>query len=75
MRRKTVNLKTGKESDESSYYISNYRLHESSPKMAKNLVQAIRKHWGVESNNGILDVTFNEDNVRIKAKNQAYIMS
>ena len=43
--------------------------------MANNLAQAIRKHWGVESNNWILDVTFNEDNIRIKAKNQAYIMS
>jgi len=75
MKRKTVILKTGKESDESSYYISNSRVDENVPEMANNLAQAIRKHWGVESNNWILDVTFNEDNIRIKAKNQAYIMS
>lgn len=75
MRRKTVILKTGKESDESSYYISNTTVDENTPEMANDLVQAIRKHWGVESNNWILDVTFNEDNVRIKAKNQAYVMS
>ncbi len=75
MKRKTVILKTGKESDESSYYISNANVDENAPKMANDLVQAIRKHGGVESNNWILDVTFNEDNVRIKAKNQAYIMS
>ena len=75
MRRRTVILKTGKESDESAYYITNTTVDENTPKMANDLVQAIRKHWGVESNNWILDVTFNEDNVRIKAKNQAYVMS
>ena len=42
--------------------------------MAVDLMGAIRGHWGVESNNWILDVTFNEDNVRIKAGNQAQIM-
>jgi len=73
MKRKTVNFKTGKESEESSYYISNANVN--APEMANDLVLTIRKHWGVESNNWILDVTFNEDNVRIKAKNQAYVMS
>jgi predicted transposase YbfD/YdcC len=75
IKRETILLKTGKESHDSSYYISNSNIDENSPEMADDLVQAVRKHWGVESNNWILDVTFNEDKVRIKAKNQAYVMS
>ncbi len=66
--RKTMNLKTGKESDESSYYISNAHVDKKTPEIANDLAKAIRKHWGVESNNWILDVTFNEDKVKIKAK-------
>jgi len=45
-----------------------------SQKGATELTQAIKKHWGVESNNWILDVTFNEDTVLTKAKNQAHIL-
>jgi len=38
------------------------------------LANTIRKHWSVESNNWQLDVTFNEDRVRVKQGNQAQIM-
>ena len=72
--RKTLTLKTKKRSKETAYYISNCIINKKDNKLADDLVMAIRKHWGVESNNWILDVTFNEDNVRIKAANQAYIM-
>lgn len=75
IKRETVNLKTGKTSEETSYYISNASIDKNSPEIAEDQVQAIKKHWGVESNNWILDVTFNEDKVRTKAKNQAYVMS
>ena len=36
---------------------------------------AVRKHWSVESNNWLLDVTFNEDNVRVSDGNQAQVLS
>ncbi|MCX7108718.1 MAG: hypothetical protein NTX45_01055, partial [Proteobacteria bacterium] len=36
--------------------------------------QAVRGHWGVESNNWIRDVTFKEDGVKTKAGNQAQVM-
>jgi len=41
--------------------------------LAEELTQAIRFHWGVESNNLIRDVTFNEDLIKTKAGNQAQI--
>ncbi|NOT84907.1 MAG: transposase, partial [Methylococcaceae bacterium] len=43
--------------------------------LARELTQAIRSHWGVESNNWIRDVTFKEDQVKTKAGNQAQIMA
>ena len=43
--------------------------------LAEELTQAIRCHWGVESNNWIRDVTFNEDRIKTKAGNQSQIMA
>ena len=43
--------------------------------LAEELTQAIRRHWGVESNNWIRDVTFKEDHIKTKAGNQAQIMA
>ena len=74
IRRETLTLKTNKFSEETSYYISNFSIKDNDLEGTYDLVKAIRGHWGVESNNWILDVTFNEDNVRIKAANQAHIM-
>ncbi len=68
-------MKTEKESEETSYYISNSVIKDNDLEAPHDLVKAIRGHWGVESNNWILDVTFNEDNVKIKAPNQAHIMA
>lgn len=74
IKRETLTIKTGKISEETSYYVSNCIIDKKKSDMADDLVNAIQKHWGVESNNWILDVTFNEDKVRIKEANQAYIM-
>ena len=41
--------------------------------LAEVLIQTIRCHWGVESNNWIRDVTFNEDRIKTKAGNQPQI--
>ena len=74
IKRETLNFKTQKTSSEASYYISNSIIKDNDLEISHDLVKAIRGHWGVESNNWILDVTFNEDKVKIKAPNQAYIM-
>jgi len=39
------------------------------------LFQAIRGHWGVEANNYIRDVSFQEDKVRTKQGNQAQVLA
>jgi len=39
------------------------------------LFTAIRKHWGVESDNYIRDVTFNEDRVRTTNGNQGQVLA
>lgn len=74
IKRETLTLKTNNTSEETSYYISNHPLKNNDLKYFNDLIKALRGHWGVESNNWILDVTFNEDKVRIKAPNQAHIM-
>lgn len=74
IKRDSLDIKKDKNTENTSYYISNQPISPSHSKEAKELVCAIRNHWGVESNNWILDVTFNEDNVIIKAKNQAYLL-
>lgn len=72
--RNTIQKSTGKQTQETSYYISNYKqfTHENG---FVELTRAVRKHWSVESNNWQLDVTFNEDNVRVSNGNQAQVLS
>lgn len=74
MRRDSTEIKKEKSSTGVSYYLSNQPVSAEQPKEAEALVESIQKHWGVESNNWILDVTFNEDNIITKAKNQAHIL-
>jgi len=70
--RETFNTSTEKATAEASYYISNQTV--SSAQTGSELADTLRKHWGVESNNWILDVTFDEDNVQVKNGNQAQVL-
>ena len=60
VKRKSVAMKTGKESEETSYYLSNEK-----GKM-NELCAAVRAHWQVEVNHHRRDVTFAEDRLRTK---------
>ena len=74
--RETFEIAKQKTSFETSYYVSNAVLESDVIKpLSEELTQAIRYHWGVESNNWIRDVTFNEDRIKTKAGNQAQIMA
>ena len=74
--RETVEVSKQKTSFDISYYVSNSVLEPNVIKpLAEELTQAIRFHWGVESNNWIRDVTFNEDHIKTKAGNQSQIMA
>lgn len=72
--RDSIEMTTQKESYETSYYICNKKINTSSSHTSTALISAVRNHWAVESNNWILDVTFNEDNIKIKSSNQAQIL-
>jgi predicted transposase YbfD/YdcC len=58
--RQREEVKTGKKSQEESYYVSN------EVGKYEQLSEAIRKHWQVETANHIRDCTLKEDKLRSK---------
>ena len=64
--RSTEQLKTQRKTQEKACYISNL---EVTPRNGQQLVQAIRGHWQIESNNYIRDTSFGEDRIRTKKPN------
>ena len=75
MEREAFDMKTERTSRETSYYVTNQGVEKNSEDSSKELAMAIRKHWSVESDNWIRDVTLNEDKIKTKSGNQAQIMS
>jgi predicted transposase YbfD/YdcC len=73
--RQTLHVAKEKTTHETSYYLTNQKVELQQQAEQKDLAQAIRRHWGVESDNWIRDVTFGEDQVRAKNGNQAHIMA
>lgn len=63
VKRERIELKTKKTSMEESYYLSN------EVGKYEDLAQAVRKHWQVETNNQIRDVSLKEDKMRSKKRN------
>ena len=74
LERDTMEMTTKKETHETSYYTCNKSINSSALHTSSALISAVRNHWGVESNNWLLDVTFNEDNIKIKGGNQAQVL-
>ncbi len=62
VKRKSLEMKTGKQTEETSYYLSNQKGK------AQEVCAAIRGHWQVEVNNHVRDVTFSEDKLRTKKR-------
>lgn len=62
VKRERIAVKSGKQTKETSYYISNEKSQWS------GLCQAVRGHWRVETNNQIRDVTLREDELRSKKR-------
>ena len=75
VQRQTYTRKTNETTNELSYYITNAPPGDSARGQLQRLAQAIRWHWGVESNNWVRDVTMGEDGVRIAAPNQAQVLA
>lgn len=62
VKRERIELKSGKQSVEESYYLSNAVGNY------EELAEAIRQHWQVETNNHLRDVSFREDKMRSKKR-------
>lgn len=62
VRRERIELKSGKNSCQESYYLTNEVGNY------EELAEAIRRHWQVETNNHIRDVSFREDKLRSKKR-------
>lgn len=75
MKRQTIITAQHKVSSEISYYVSNQKVNPEQFDVQSELFTAIRRHWGVESENWIRDVTFNEDHVKTKCADQAHVMA
>jgi predicted transposase YbfD/YdcC len=73
MNRETIEKSSHKTSHETAYYVSNYQVNDRQ-RGVEILANTIRRHWGVESNNWQLDVTFKEDHIQVKNGTQAQIM-
>jgi predicted transposase YbfD/YdcC len=75
MARRTTDLATQKRSAEVSFYCSNVSVDPADEATQQELFQAIRGHWGVEADNYIRDVSFQEDRVKTKHGNQAQVLA
>jgi hypothetical protein len=75
MARRTTNLATRKRSAEVSFYCTNVALDPADEVTPQELFQAIRGHWGVEADNYIRDISFQEDKVKTKHSNQAQVLA
>ncbi len=60
--RESTQCKTGKVSQETSYYLSNTTLEQTAP---GELFETIRQHWSIEADNWVRDCTF-QDCIRCK---------
>ena len=73
--RQRTEVRKQKTSTETSYYLANVAVSPTNETQQKDLMTAVRGHWGVESENWIRDVTFGEDGVKTKDGHQAQVMA
>lgn len=70
VQRSRIELKTNKVSEETSFYISNGKAQDE-----HQYFEAIRKHWSVEVNHHIRDVSLKEDQMRTKKTEITTVMA
>ena len=68
--RSRIELKTNKQSEETSFYLSNGKADQD-----HGYFDAIRNHWSVEVNHHIRDVSLKEDQLRTKKNEITTVMA
>lgn len=72
LERRRLRLKDGQESEERACFITNQPLTGQAD---ADLFKAVRKHWSVETDNHVRDVTLGEDHIRCKEGNRLRSMA
>lgn len=72
LERQRLRLKDGQESEERACFITNQPL---TGQAGVDLFEAVRKHWSVETDNHVRDVTLGEDYIRCKEGNRLRSMA
>lgn len=75
VKRKSTDNKTKIVSEEISYYIGNQRIRKKNTKLSHSLCIAVRKHWEVENQHQIRDVTLKEDYIKTPKGNTTKILA
>jgi predicted transposase YbfD/YdcC len=70
VQRETEQLKTGKKTSETAYYLTN-----GQGMGIGKLAEAIRGHWGIESDNWVRDVTLREDRIKCAQPERLMVLS
>ncbi len=65
-------VKTKVETKETAYFISNKKIEQNT---GKELINAARQHWTIESDNHVRDVNFGEDEIICFNKNASRMMA
>ncbi|MFK7904682.1 MAG: ISAs1 family transposase [Chitinophagales bacterium] len=68
-------LKTGKISKANAFHITNQKLESQQELISKELAIAVRGHWQVENDNQVRDVTFKEDELKVKNRDLAKVLA
>ena len=68
--RQAVQVKTGRKSSETAYYLTNGKELGIG-----KLAEAIRGHWGIESDNWVRDVTLREDKIKCSQPERLMVLS
>jgi predicted transposase YbfD/YdcC len=72
MERKSLKMSTGKETFESSFYVSNL---ENVKKNSRSIFDAIRGHWSIESDHFVRDTLFEEDAIQCRNPDRIKIIA
>lgn len=71
--RQRLNLKTGKKSRETAFFVSNKLLGQNCKET--ELAMAVRNHWSIEADHWVRDVGFGEDKIKCSSPDRSKILA
>lgn len=71
--RQRLHLKTGKESKETAFFVSNKTLGQNCKGV--ELAMAVRNHWSIEADHWVRDVGFGEDKIKCSSPDRSKVLA